>query len=65
MRWRHYLNYLKSLRAAIVLKPYHGYSYEEISTIMEIPEGTIKSRDKNGLKELRKELSNGEKENYK
>lgn len=38
----------------IVLKHYHGYSYEEIAEWMGIPAGTVKSRIFNGIRTLRR-----------
>ena len=59
-RWHIALDALKRIseevRIPIVLKHYYGYSLEEISDIMSIPVGTVKSRIHNGLKVLRKEL---------
>jgi len=43
-------------RIPIILKHYYGHSVEEISSIMGIPQGTVKSRIHNGLKEMRKGL---------
>lgn len=43
-------------RFPVVLKHYYGYSYEEISSLMKINVGTVKSRIHNALKALRKEL---------
>ncbi len=40
-------------REAVVLKYIVGYSQEEISKILDIPIGTVKSRIYRGLKELR------------
>lgn len=37
----------------IVLKHYHGYSYDEIAQWMGIPVGTVKSRIFNGIRSLR------------
>lgn len=37
----------------IILKHYHGYSYEEIAEWMAIPVGTVKSRIFNGIRTLR------------
>lgn len=45
------------IRIPILLKYYYDYSQEEISTMLDIPVGTIKSRLHNGLKQLRKELT--------
>ncbi|MCA1030824.1 RNA polymerase sigma factor SigY [Bacillus timonensis] len=50
------------IRIPIVLKHYYGYSYEEISSILGIALGTVKSRIYNGLHSLRKELNSDEKE---
>lgn len=44
------------VRTAILLKHYYGYTNEEIGKMMNIREGTVKSRIHNGMKELRKEL---------
>jgi RNA polymerase sigma-70 factor, ECF subfamily len=43
-------------RFPLILKHYHGYSLEEISRMMSIPLGTVKSRINNAIKALRKEL---------
>ncbi|WP_096199993.1 RNA polymerase sigma factor SigY [Bacillus sp. FJAT-45350] len=43
------------VRVPILLHHYYGYTYEEISKIIGIKEGTVKSRVHNGLKKLRKE----------
>ena len=54
-------NKLKSeVRTAILLKHYYGYTNEEIAKMMNIREGTVKSRIHNGMKELRKELMQDE-----
>ncbi|UVI31326.1 RNA polymerase sigma factor SigY [Paenibacillus spongiae] len=45
------------IRVPILLKYYYGYAYEEIAKWLDIPVGTVKSRLHNGLKHLRKELS--------
>lgn len=50
----------EEIRMPIVLKHYYGYSYKEIGEIMGIAEGTVKSRVSNGLKSIRKELSEHE-----
>jgi len=47
-------------RIAVLLKHYYGYGYEEIGTMLQIPEGTAKSRVNYGLRQLRKELSEDE-----
>jgi RNA polymerase sigma-70 factor (ECF subfamily) len=43
-------------RMVLVLSAYEGLSYAEIGRIMEIPEGTVKSRVFHGLRKLRTEL---------
>ncbi|QSO52055.1 RNA polymerase sigma factor SigY [Alicyclobacillus curvatus] len=42
-------------RAAVVLKHYYGFGYDEIADILKIPAGTVKSRIHHGLSGLRKE----------
>jgi len=49
-----------SQRAAVLLKHYYGYGYEEIGSMLQIPEGTVKSRVAYGLRQLRKELGEDE-----
>lgn len=43
-------------RVAVLLKHYYGYSYDEIGSMLQIPEGTAKSRTAYGIRQLRKEL---------
>lgn len=43
-------------KEVILLKYVLGYSQQEISNILDIPIGTVKSRIYRGLKELRKEI---------
>ena len=50
------------VRIPIVLKHYYGYSYEEISEMIGIATGTVKSRVHNGILMVRKELNRIEKE---
>ena len=47
------------LREIISLKYYSGYTLAEISTILKIPEGTVKSRLNRALNVLRLEVTNG------
>ncbi|KGE20944.1 RNA polymerase sigma factor SigY [Paenibacillus wynnii] len=47
-------------RMAVLLKHYYGYGYEEIGAMLQIPEGTVKSRVAYGLRQLRKELGEDE-----
>lgn len=44
------------LRSCIVLRNIYGYSYQEIANILDIPEGTVKSRINRGRLELSKKL---------
>jgi RNA polymerase sigma-70 factor (ECF subfamily) len=44
------------MRAAIILKHYYGYSYDEIGEMLRVSPGTVKSRVHNGLAAVRKEL---------
>ncbi|MEX2104811.1 MAG: RNA polymerase sigma factor SigY [Bacilli bacterium] len=50
----------EEVRVPIILKHYYGYSYDEIGQMIGIAEGTVKSRVSNGLKNIRRELANGE-----
>ncbi|MEG0308606.1 MAG: RNA polymerase sigma factor SigY [Clostridium sp.] len=43
-------------RIAFILKHYYGYSLEEISEILNIPTGTVKSRIHNTIKKLRESI---------
>jgi RNA polymerase sigma-70 factor (ECF subfamily) len=44
----------------VILKHYYGYTYEEIAAVMAIPEGTVKSRIHNGVRALRKGMSDND-----
>lgn len=48
------------IRLAVVLKHYYGYTQQEIASMTDVPEGTVKSRIHHGLKWLRKELTEHE-----
>ncbi|MBT2759445.1 RNA polymerase sigma factor SigY [Mesobacillus foraminis] len=50
------------MRAAIILKHYYGYSYDEIGEMLRVSPGTVKSRVHNGLTAVRKELDHDGKE---
>lgn len=41
----------------VILKHYHGYTYEEIAEWMAIPVGTVKSRIFNGIRSLQRRRS--------
>lgn len=60
--WRDVMDALAELepetRAAILLKHYYGYGYEEIGRMLGCPEGTAKSRVFHGIRKLRKEWNN-------
>lgn len=48
MEYREAMSILSTIpyekRAAFILKYYYGYSYDEISTILKCPVGTVRSR---------------------
>jgi RNA polymerase sigma-70 factor (ECF subfamily) len=44
-------------RAVFVLANNHGMKYQEIATVLSIPEGTVKSRMHNAVRTLRDELA--------
>lgn len=58
--WNHLLESLGKIkddfRIPIILKHYYGYSYDEIASMLQIPEGTVKSRVHKGIQLVRKEL---------
>ncbi|MFS0646034.1 RNA polymerase sigma factor SigY [Siminovitchia sp. 179-K 8D1 HS] len=43
------------MRAPILLRHYYGYTYAEIAVMLQLKEGTVKSRVHHGLKQIRKE----------
>lgn len=57
--WTLYLELFAQLepdiRTPILLKHYYDYSYDEIAKMLDIKEGTVKSRIHYGLKKIRKE----------
>lgn len=44
-------------RAPLLLRHYYGYTFSEIAAMLNIKEGTVKSRVHNGIKRIRKEWS--------
>ena len=44
-------------RTAIILKEYHGLTFQEIADLLECPLSTVKTRLYQGLTVLRKQLS--------
>lgn len=54
---KHLENMPYEKRISFILKHYYGYSIEEISNILEVSEGTTKSRIHNTIKKLRELLS--------
>ena len=50
----------EELRTTVVLVIYQGLSYGEAATVLRIPEGTVKSRMFNGLRDLRRYLESDE-----
>lgn len=45
-------------RVVVVMKQYEGFTFREISEILQQPENTVKSRMYYGLKAMRKTLLN-------
>lgn len=50
----------EEMRIPIILKHYYGYSQMEIAKLLELREGTVKSRIHYGLQQLRRELNKHE-----
>lgn len=44
-------------RMPILLAYFGGYTYREVAELLDMPEGTTKSRIRTGLRQLRAELS--------
>jgi RNA polymerase sigma-70 factor (ECF subfamily) len=43
-------------RAPVVLAYYGGYSYREVARLLKLPEGTVKTRIRNGLRRMQHRL---------
>lgn len=54
----------EEIRVPIIMKHYYGFTLEEIATMLNIPLGTVKSRLHNGLKNIRKELTDYEEKEF-
>ncbi len=52
-----------AMREVVVMSLYQGLPYAEISELLGIPEGTVKSRMYNALRRMRKALEQDENEN--
>jgi RNA polymerase sigma-70 factor (ECF subfamily) len=52
-------------RTAIVLKEYHGLTFQEIAELLGCPLSTVKTRLYQGLTVLRRELAKGEQQRAK
>ncbi|MBS4218584.1 RNA polymerase sigma factor SigY [Bacillus sp. FJAT-49711] len=59
--WTDYMSQFAELdpdiRAPILLRHYYGFTYPEIASMLNIKEGTVKTRVHNGIKRIRKEWS--------
>lgn len=57
--WTEYIELFAGLepdiRTPILLRHYYGFTYSEIAVMLNLKEGTVKSRIHNGLKRIRKE----------
>ena len=57
--WSVILELPENVRVVMVLYYYEGFSVREISTLLDIPEGTTKTRLSSGRKQLAKWIENG------
>lgn len=59
--WTEYMTQFAELdpniRAPILLRHYYGFTYGEIAVMLDLKEGTVKTRIHNGIKRIRKEWS--------
>ena len=57
--WSVILELPENVRVVMVLYYYEGFSVREISTLLDIPEGTTKTRLSSGRKQLAKSIEDG------
>lgn len=57
--WSVILELPENVRVVMVLYYYEGFSVREISTLLDIPEGTTKTRLSSGRKQLEKWIEDG------
>ena len=57
--WSVILELPENVRVVMVLYYYEGFSVREISTLLDIPEGTTKTRLSSGRKQLAKRIEDG------
>ena len=57
--WSVILELPENVRVVMVLYYYEGFSVREISTLLDIPEGTTKTRLSSGIKQLAKWIEDG------
>ena len=62
--WSVILELPENVRVVMVLYYYEGFSVREISTLLDIPEGTTKTRLSSGRKQLAKWIEDGKERGY-
>ena len=62
--WSAILELQENVRVVMVLYYYEGFSVREISTLLDIPEGTTKTRLSSGRKQLAKWIEDGKERGY-